>query len=1020
MPAVFKNALKMRLVPIVVMLITIVVSFDRTSLSSPCGDTNASTQIDIADAVYLIQYIFDDGPPPLDDSGGDLNCNGQMDITDAVYMINYIFAAGPAPCDGLMCSSGVLLTGDPQSTAVAALYGYGPIATDSSNADVTGLLKNRLSVVLNPAATVGEVNAAIEAIDARISWMLPDELSMTLNISPVESQLEADSIANLLLQSGAFLFAFPAYQAHALGSEQSLELPPSGESEILHLKKMRMPAAWNVRSLIEGNALGVTVFVPDTYYNSTPHPEISSQQFVFGSGERSLAPTVDGNHGFCVSGIIGANFDNINTTGVHPGPPAYLAIRSMMIGGLTFPEILANIYQNMPAGRFVLSTSLGYNVDLSTTGKVRRAIEALSWRNMVKSRQSDFIHISAAGNDGTNTDDSRYASLNSPFNIAAAFTTPFELYTSGPMDLIDSLGLLAYWNYYTAIDPDNSLPMNNLIMVGSSDALGNESSFSNRGSSVRVLGEGVSMPCVRNDPGSIDGGCANVGGHLVAHYDGTSFAAPQVAGLAAYLLSLDPDLDNWQIKEILFDAYVDSPNPGFVDAYLAVLAIDSYAGNTAIRHKLLDIVDANGLESPDGQFDEHDVQYFLTKFNEYEQLRAGVANAPEDYTRFDLNGDGFTGGVYSTKFDLDLNYPPGYSLLSTPSASGFIETNEMNANDMDVLCYYAHSALYTGSLADRDSLLVDCSCTTARNPQAQCGLWLMVTSFPDYLVTSASAMLSVRVGKLEGQDTLWQAGVGIQLVTTGGVPVAAQGNTDLNGFFNTSVSKDAQATSLNINISALEDTVLVATGSESAWLASAVVPTLQGGEFCAVGAECANPRVLAPLNLSVVGSYVACEGYANGAVVSGAIGCQSSFEFDPGTGSLQRYQFSINASGSPTVQVVHTTGETCLAEGSSSGGPLLRFTVTSGVQLIFSQQSSIANYPNSGQSFHLRRMNEPHLIDQNSSNPQNPLHDVSLSLLPGDYELWGSCGACCGEAAYLSCDIQFAPPVLAGAVKAGE
>ncbi len=1015
-----KSAFRMTLVLITALILTAVALLDQASLASPCGDINASAQIDISDAVYLIQYIFDNGAPPLDDAGGDLNCNGQTDITDAVYMINYIFASGPAPCNGTMCSIGVLLSGDPGALALSAIYGYGPIASDRGNIELSGLLKDKLSVVLNPAATVGEVNAAIEGIDARISWMLPGELNMTLSISPVENQVEADSIGNLLVQSGAFLFGYSAHQPQTSGVNESAELPESGQGEISHLKKMRMPAAWNVRSLIEGNAVGVTVFVPDTYYNSIPHPEISSQQFVFGTGERSLTSTVDGNHGFCASGIIGANFDNINTTGVHPGPSAYLAIQSMMIGGLTFPEILANISQNMPSGRFVLSTSLGYNVDLSVTGKVRRAMEALSWRNMVKSRQSDFIHISAAGNDGTNTDDSRYATLNSPFNIAAAFTTPFELYTSGPMDLIDSLGLLAYWNYYTAIDPDNSLPMNNLIMVGSSDALGNESIFSNRGSSIRVLGEGVSMPCVRIDPVSTDGGCETVGGHLVAHYDGTSFAAPQVAGLAAYLLSLDPDLDNWQIREILFDAYVNSPNPGFVDAYLAVLAIDSYASSTVIRHKLLDIANANDIASPDGQFDEHDILLFLSKFAEFEQVRSGVANAPEDYERYDLNGDGFTGGNYSTKFDLDMNYPPGYSLLSTPSASGFIETDEMNANDMDVLCYYAHTSLYTGSITDRDSLLVDCSCNAVRSPQAQCGLWLMVTSFPDYLVTSGSATLSVRVGKLEGQDTLWQAGAGILLVTTGGTPVVAQGTTDLNGFFNTSVNKDAQATSLNINISAFEDTVLVATGSETAWLASAVVPTLHVGEICAIGVGCVFPSTLGPINVNHVGSYLACEGYGDGVGVTGTVAVNSSLTIDPSTGSLQEYQFSVSSSGSPTVHVVSDFGENCYADGNSGGGVGVRFTVTTPVQFIYSPQTSTPTYPNSSQSFRLSRMGGANLIYQYLPDPQNAIQDVSITLLPGDYEMSAGSGSCCGDTEYFSLTVQFGPPVVAATVKAGE
>lgn len=64
----------------------------------PCGDIDNSGQIDITDAVYLINYIFADGPAPQDIAGGDFDCNGQTDVTDAVYMVNYLFADGPSPC----------------------------------------------------------------------------------------------------------------------------------------------------------------------------------------------------------------------------------------------------------------------------------------------------------------------------------------------------------------------------------------------------------------------------------------------------------------------------------------------------------------------------------------------------------------------------------------------------------------------------------------------------------------------------------------------------------------------------------------------------------------------------------------------------------------------------------------------------------------------------------------------------------------------------------------------------------
>lgn len=63
-----------------------------------CGDVNASGSMDIADVVYLVNYIFASGPAPSPIESADVNCTGSVDISDVVYMVNYIFASGPAPC----------------------------------------------------------------------------------------------------------------------------------------------------------------------------------------------------------------------------------------------------------------------------------------------------------------------------------------------------------------------------------------------------------------------------------------------------------------------------------------------------------------------------------------------------------------------------------------------------------------------------------------------------------------------------------------------------------------------------------------------------------------------------------------------------------------------------------------------------------------------------------------------------------------------------------------------------------
>ncbi len=62
-----------------------------------CGDANEDGQIDIADVVYLINYLFTGGSAPQPWEAGDANCDGAVDIGDVVYLINYLFVGGPPP-----------------------------------------------------------------------------------------------------------------------------------------------------------------------------------------------------------------------------------------------------------------------------------------------------------------------------------------------------------------------------------------------------------------------------------------------------------------------------------------------------------------------------------------------------------------------------------------------------------------------------------------------------------------------------------------------------------------------------------------------------------------------------------------------------------------------------------------------------------------------------------------------------------------------------------------------------------
>jgi len=66
--------------------------------SFDCGDADGSGAVNIADAVYLIAYVFG-GPAPDPLESADVDCSSSVNLADAVYLIGYIFGANPASCD---------------------------------------------------------------------------------------------------------------------------------------------------------------------------------------------------------------------------------------------------------------------------------------------------------------------------------------------------------------------------------------------------------------------------------------------------------------------------------------------------------------------------------------------------------------------------------------------------------------------------------------------------------------------------------------------------------------------------------------------------------------------------------------------------------------------------------------------------------------------------------------------------------------------------------------------------------
>jgi hypothetical protein len=66
-------------------------------VQSLCGDVTGDKVIDVGDVVFLINYLFKNGPAPDPLQMGDVNRDEAVDIGDVVYLINYLYKGGPAP-----------------------------------------------------------------------------------------------------------------------------------------------------------------------------------------------------------------------------------------------------------------------------------------------------------------------------------------------------------------------------------------------------------------------------------------------------------------------------------------------------------------------------------------------------------------------------------------------------------------------------------------------------------------------------------------------------------------------------------------------------------------------------------------------------------------------------------------------------------------------------------------------------------------------------------------------------------
>jgi M6 family metalloprotease-like protein len=92
--------MKFRIAPILT-LVVLAATVPQEPLAAQfviSGDVNDSGSLDISDAVYLLDYLFQGGPAPKPvDCPHDPNEGGGLDIGDVIFVLEHLFRGGPTP-----------------------------------------------------------------------------------------------------------------------------------------------------------------------------------------------------------------------------------------------------------------------------------------------------------------------------------------------------------------------------------------------------------------------------------------------------------------------------------------------------------------------------------------------------------------------------------------------------------------------------------------------------------------------------------------------------------------------------------------------------------------------------------------------------------------------------------------------------------------------------------------------------------------------------------------------------------
>lgn len=682
----------------------------RTAGAGPgacVGDCGGDGAVTVNELIKGVNVAL--GNSPVDDClSFDTDGSGEVAVNELVKGVNN--ALNGCPPD----TTGVLLDGSADMPALEAIHDLdlergSPDSEIGTEGKGRKLIRTRIEIGLAAGATVGQVNALLDSINGRILIMLENVPIVLVRIPDPGDVAALNALVGRLAAEPIVRFVHKADLATPDVLPENFDPEPADPdfTKIDHHLAVRAAAAWNARGAIR-TAKQPTLLMKDFFGGGAPSGGFQVRIDEPDDFATGIAPCDDCSHGYHVTGVIAASFggsehcSDTAALGTRAGRecatgmfPRIIDVRAVdltrRIGGGASDDKAILILKDLAAQgvNAVLNTSLGDACspgDETCVPGVEARQKAIAWIEKVRlsNLEERFLQFTAAGNIYPGFPDFNDPADDSHWS-AAALASDLML---GGVPVANLTNILVIENGISTPAPPYEIGcLNNNSFIG-----GHLSAIGTAG-----LASGVWSLIDADTAGDYAGGTSN--------------STPQVTGLAAYVWALAPDLTPQQVAGVLTATarqdfsyilrdiddrcYGDEDPAPTIDAYDAVLSVDAAAlpdpTNAPVRLAILD-VDA------DRDFDEEDIEIFLEK---YIDPATGEQRQPvRDYSRYDLNGDDLTSGANSHgRFDLDREGSTqfGAAVLSTvlQNVGGDVAFDETHLTDLQILCYYAYSALFS-------------------------------------------------------------------------------------------------------------------------------------------------------------------------------------------------------------------------------------------------------------------------------------------------------------------------------------